>query len=324
MKNFLEIKISCCLLLPVLFCQSQDRICPANSDSSAAVTISTPKISISSFPYIFHFPVKEYYQLYESSAYLVNLKPSIKNYQQYFKLAGALWHLGKIEDAEKMFLTIVDSGKTSTSVFSNAFLSNLGNTPYLPDYQYQGCIYLAQINIEKSEFRNALVYLNKAANEYKPGYTCGTVRLGREQIYLSLYSGCCKELNLTKDYIDIVLPEFITWRDDFLIEAIKEVYTPQQIADYFIQAKNSITCTIDSLPSTMYSAADDGKGGRRWDTIIYYSSSATLDLFNRKITLGRIFKLLENKQELKNYYLKLYEESEFYRKLYKEERIVRN
>src|SRR6266581_4711083 len=56
-----------------------------------------------------HSPQPRDYRRYKSYRYLINQQPGPKNYLKYVELAGSLWQLNRLAEAEKMFLNIMQS-----------------------------------------------------------------------------------------------------------------------------------------------------------------------------------------------------------------------
>lgn len=104
-----------------------------------------------------HNPTKEDELRIKNFRDLIDKAPKKKNAHQYYLLAVALWETNNIQQAEKLFVAITNTGhsfdKNATS--QKGFSSNHRNMAY---------VYLAKICIEKGEYNKALAHIKSAHN----------------------------------------------------------------------------------------------------------------------------------------------------------------
>jgi hypothetical protein len=114
--------------------------------------------------------------------------------------------------------------------------------------------------------------------------------------------------------IDLLLPTCLNRHFDVIVTALKNTYSQQEIDRYLKEAEASIECSLDSFPSYSYvTHYKSGKKGKT-DTISFYSGSATMMLFDRKINMPT--PLLNNgERATKELFIKLFKETPFYTKL---------
>ena len=193
--------------------------------------------------------LKKNFGLYRSHRYLINQVPSYKNYVKYFTLACSLWELRKIDEAERMFLRIVQSKSKyySTTYYHSSDIpgdttkNSYGYGSFTSNYKNYACIYLVKVYIEKKKFSKALSFLEKAVKEYKVSHSCGTGFNRQQNQYRFFYAACYDGLGKYKDVVKLLLPECLNWDDKFVIRAIKKLFTQQEINKYLATAENSIS-----------------------------------------------------------------------------------
>jgi hypothetical protein len=180
------------------------------------------------FIYLNHAPKKSDYRLYKSCAHLIGQQPNSKNYRNYYAFACSLWEIGKLPEAEKMFLTIINSGNG----YYDSTYSNSSDIPgdhsspvygygrYTSNYKNSASIYLTKINIEHKRFSKAFKYLGDAINRYKVSYSCGTGYMMQQYEYNILYTSCCR--GMSREILDLLLPGDLIHNLDTFVRAIKE------------------------------------------------------------------------------------------------------
>jgi len=314
--------LAVCLIMGCTNVYCQDKKFEYPPDSILNLSFTSSFTAQPFFNYIYHSPQKKDYNLYNSYRYLVNVLPSEKNHIKYFSLACALWELEKTQDAEKMFLTIinsVDDFYTGTYYHSSDVPGDKAKHiyeygSYTSNYKNYAAIYLCKIYIERKEFDKALRFLDDAVNKYKVEYTCGTGFYMQQDEYTSLYADCYQGLNRNKDLIDRLLPGCLSRQDDMIVKAIHKMFNKQQIRQNLEDAENSMTCSLDTFPSYSYQTTY-GKGKKkRTDTMQYYSGQATMLLFGKQIDLPS--PNLENGEHVtKEKFMKLFKQSDFYKSL---------
>jgi len=274
------------------------------------------------FDFIDHSPDEEDHKNYRSNYYLINQLPTEKNHKKYFSLAVSLWELEKTAQAEKMFLNIVNSTIFSyTSTFyhnsdipGDTTTNSYGYGSFTSSYKNYACVYLTKIYIEQKKFAKALVYLDMAVKKYIVVYNCGTGNHWQKREYDFLYAHCYGGLNQNEKVIDLLLPEFLDWNNSLLIKAIKNLYSENEIKKQLEDAERSITCVVDTFQSESYLTHNYGEKNEWKETIRYYAGSGTIKLFMKTIELP--YPGLEDGETLtRDYYVKLFRESNFYTSL---------
>ena len=300
---------------------AQDTTIEFTLDTSFFTSISLGRFQ-PSFNYIYHSPDKKDHQRYNSYKTLVGRRPTLKNYKLYFDLACSLWELNKINDAEKMFLTIVNSKEKfySTTYYHSSDIPGdktkniYGYGSFTSNYKNYSAIYLTKIYLEQKKFDKALQFLEDAVNKYEVTYTCGTGFHMQQEEYDFLYASCYEGLNRHRDVINLLLPSCLFRNDDIIIAAIRLTYSQREIAENLLKAEASIKCSLDSFPSFAYQTIYGNSKKEKTDTISYFSGTATMSLFDRQIDMP--IPNLENGEHLtKEHFIKLFKESDFYTRL---------
>jgi tetratricopeptide (TPR) repeat protein len=315
------------LMASSLYSHSQDSTYKFTIDTSYFNIVFSGRVE-PEFNFIFHSPEKSDSGLYKSHRYLINEIPNDKNHVKYFKLACSIWELEKIDEAEKMFLKIVESGnKNYSTTYSHSSdvpgdtTSNLyGYGSFTSNYKNPDCIYLTKIYIEKKKFSKALSYLEKAVKNYKVTYSCGTGFSWQQDSYRFYYATCYDGLGRYENVIQLLLPDCLNWDDKLIIRAIKKLFTQDQITQYLTKAEKSITCSVDTIQSFSYVTSNYGKEDQKTDTLRYYSGSGTIILFNKQINLPNP-NLKDGEILTKEYYVNLFKESAFYKYLFEIDKI---
>jgi len=313
--------IFACLLITALKVSAQDTIQDYILDTSFFQTVSL-KTFLPSFNYIYHSPDKKDQKLYKAHKSLIRQQPTSKNHKIYFSLACSLWELGKIQEAEKMFLRIVNSTEEyftsayyhSSDISGDQKESIYGYGRFTSNYKNYAAIYLTKIYLEQKGYDKALQFLEDAVKKYKVTYTCGTGFHRQQDEYDFLYASCYKGLKKDKEVIELLLPSCLSRNDEIIIAAIKNTYSKTQILEYLLKAESSIECSLDTFPSFIYQTTYSEAKEEKTDTIKYYSGTATIKLFGKKINMP--VPDLENEEHLtKEHLLNFFRESEFYTRL---------
>lgn len=310
-----------CLLTSGLKTYAQDTTLKFSLDTSIFTTISLGRYQ-PSFNYIYHSPDKKDEQHYKKYKPLIGQQPSLKNHKLYFSLACSLWELEKTADAEKMFLTIVNSKEKyyvstyyhSSDVPGDKTKNIYGYGSFTSNYKNYAAIYLTKIYLEQKQFDKALQFLEDAVKKYKVTYTCGTGFHRQQDEYDFLYASCYEGLNKHKEVIDLLLPSCLDRNDEIIITALKKTYSQKEIEENIEKAEFSINCPLDTFPSYAYQTSNYGTKKAKTDTLKYFSGTATMTLFDKQITMP--VPNLENGEHLtREMFVKLFRESDFYIRL---------
>lgn len=310
-----------CLLTGGLETYAQDTTLKFSLDTSFFATVSLGRFQ-PSFNYIYHSPDKKDEQLYKNHKSLIGQLPTAKNHELYYSLACSLWELEKTVEAEKMFLTIINSKEKyyastyyhSSDVPDDKTKNIYGYGSFTSNYKSYAAIYLTKIYLEQKKFDKALQFLEDAVKKYKVTYSCGTGFHRQQDEYDFLYASCYEGLNRHKDVIDLLLPSCLDRNDDIIIAAIKKTYSEKEIQESLQKAETSIQCSLDTFPSFVYQTTYSGTKKEKTDTLKYFSGTATIILFDRQINMP--VPNLENGERLtREMFVKLFKETELYIKL---------
>jgi tetratricopeptide (TPR) repeat protein len=300
-------------------------ICCYSQDTSVKYTVDTALFSIhlqsiqTSRLFLYHLPQAEDKANVKEFGYLINQKPTEQNYKNYYKLACSLWQLNKLEEAEILFLNIIRSKEKfytttyrhSSDVSGDTSTNLYGYGSYTSNYKNWAAIYLTKLYLEQKDFRKALRYLEDAVKKYPVTYTCGTGHFFQQEEYTALYAYCYEGLKKYNKVLDVLLPHFLNTQHEILISTVKRLYTTKQIESYLQKAENSLRCTFDTLPSVVYQSSNKVD---TWDTLIYYSGRATINLFGRVVELFP--PALKNEERVtREHFIKRFKESQFYLEL---------
>lgn len=310
-----------CLLTSGLKIHAQDTTLKLTLDTSFFTTVSLGRYQ-PSFNYIYHSPDKKDQQRYNTYKTLIGQQPTAKNYELYFDLACSLWELEKTNEAEKMFLTIVNSKEKfyvstyyhSSDIPGDKTKNMYGYGSFTSNYKNYSAIYLTKIYLEQKKFDKALQYLDDAVQKYKVSYTCGTGFYRQQNEYDFLHASCYEGLNRNKEILDLLLPSCLDRNDEIIINAIKKTYSQKEINENLLKAETSIECSLDTFPSYAYQTTYSHTKKEKTDTIKYFSGTATTTLFDRQINMP--VPSLENGEHLtREQFIKLFKESDFYVRL---------
>lgn len=318
---YIKTLVIACLLASGWKSYAQDATVKFPTDTSFLTSFSLKKFSPGSV-YLHHSPGKKDHQRYKKHHSLINRLPTEKNHALYFSLACSLWELEKIEDAKKMFLTIINSEEKyysstyyhSSDIPGDTSTNSYGYGSFTSDYKNYAALYLAKIYLEQKDFDKALQFVEDAVQKYQVTYSCGTGYYSQQNEYNFLYASCYEGLNRYADIIDLLIPSCLQTNDDLLIAAIKNTYSKEEILQGLQNAENSIVCLPDSFPSYSYEVSGYGNTREKTDTIQYYSGTATITLFDRQVNIPT--PKLENGEHLaKDRFVKFFRESDFYTRL---------
>jgi tetratricopeptide (TPR) repeat protein len=269
-----------------------------------------------------HSPTKKDTKFCDKFKNLITEEPNEKNYSNYYYLAKSLWELGRLSEAESMFLKIVNSEKEfytknyyhSSDIPGRKTTNTYGYGSYTSNFKNYACRYLTKIYIEQEKYEQAMEYLDAADKIYVAKYNCGTgYRLYRNVID-GLYELCYYGLNM---YDTIIKKSMSNYSYDFdnriLIETIKKKFSSEEINNYLLIAENSINFIIDTFQTSSF-YVDYGKKNEKEIESKYISGTATMNLFGVWVEMNRPdFK--DGDVASKELFLKEFKESRFYKAL---------
>lgn len=286
---------------------------PATFTSRALTRFQMP------FDHLYQSPNDDDKKVLKRYAHLATQQPTSKNYDKYYRLACALWDFNRLQEAEQMFLNIINSTEKhyavtyhhSSDVPGDTTTTLYGYGSYTSSYKNSAAIYLTKIYILNKQFDKAYKYLEDAVNKYQVTFTCGTGFHMQKDEYDFLYACCYEGLQQYDKVLELLLPECLTRNDEISVRVIKKLYSTSEIKDYLIKAKNSIQCTFDTFPSYTYIYSSTGIKLEKADTLTYYSGSATINLFNKTVDMPRPH--LENGDHItKEHFIREFKESSLY------------
>jgi hypothetical protein len=267
-------------------------------------------------------PEEKNKKFYDSTSYLLNLEPTEKNYETYYLLACTMWELEKLEEAKKIFLAFVNSTKTlykdtyyhSSDIQGDTTKNRYGYGSFSSNHMNDACLYLTKIYIEQKKFDSSYIYLNDAVKKYEVTYSCGTGYYTQQNYYRFLYGLCYEGLKKEKELLDLLLPYCFDWQNQTLLRAIKRNYSKAEIIKNLDNAIKTIVCKVDNKTSSAFVITNVGEENQKAEEIEYYSGTGKMILFGKVIDLPSPD--LNNGERLtKQYYIKLFKESYFYRNL---------
>ena len=283
-------------------------------------TISFSMSSISSDYSISHYPSKEDSIFCKKYSKLITAESTKKNHSNYHSLACSLWQLGRLTEAEIMFLKIVDSKGpyyvgtyyNSSDITGDTTTNIYGYGSYTSNYKNYACRYLTKIYIEEKKFDQALKYIEFADKKYIVEQNCGTGYMWYRGEIDGLYSLAYEGLGRYDSIINMFLPNYSSHGGDgTLVRAIKKVYTQIEINKYLQDAENSIVCVVDTFQSSTFTTYNSGQPNETTTEAKYISGQATMTLFGKQINLAT--PNLENGQTVtRELFVKEFKESGFY------------
>ena len=318
--DVMRVLISLVIVFAWQLCFSQELSFKADTASISNITIFMA--SGSSDYFLSHSPSKEDARFYKKKAKLIHEQPSQKNYIDYFGLACSLWELNKLNEAEKMFLTIVNSNAHSNpgpSYHSSDIPGDTTSNPYgygsyTSNYKNYACRYLAKIYLEEKKFELALNYIELGDKTYPVEYTCGTGHMWYRQEIDGLYGLSYEGLEKYDRVIDLFLPRYSDYGNGTLIRALKKAYSQAEINRYLEIAEKSIVCVVDTVESYSYIVHNSGEKNETQEEEKYISGTATMNLFGRQINLPR--PMLKNGEKVsKEMFVNGFKDSGFYHAL---------
>jgi hypothetical protein len=269
-----------------------------------------------------HNPTKEDEKHLRRFKKLIYSEPNNKNYFNYFNLACSLWELDKLDEAELMFLKIVNSDSTF-------YTSSYYHTSDIPDdkitysyvygsftsnYKNYSCRYLSKIYLERKNFSHALKYIKLADNLYKVRYNCGTGNAWYNQEIDGIYGLCYDGLQLYDTIIKRFLPNYSEMYNGVLVKALKTKYKSNEIDSILFIAENSIICVPDTFQSDAYTLENYGTKKETKTLFRYTSGHATTKLFGIDVEMV-VPDLKDGDIVSKELFLKKFRESGFYKVL---------
>jgi tetratricopeptide (TPR) repeat protein len=278
--------------------------------------------SISSDYSIFHYPSKEDSIFCKNYSKLITAEPTKKNHIDYHSLACSLWQLGRLTEAENMFLKILASNEpyyvgtyyNSSDIPGDTTTNTYGYGSYTSNYKNYACRYLTKIYIEEKKFDQALKYIEYADKKYIVEQNCGRGYMRYQGEIDGLYSLTYEGLGMHDSIINMFLPQYSNHSNSTLTRALKKVYSQTEINEYLKVAENSIVCVVDTFQSSTFITQNYGEKDEITTEIKYTSGTATMNLFGRQVTLPR--PNLENGEiATRELFVKRFKESGFYKVL---------
>lgn len=271
------------------------------------------------FNYLDRDPQPEDQRRYKKYRHLIGQQPTKKNYKNHSMLAASLWNLGKLREAEQLYLTILGADLKnydstyyhSSDVPGDTVVNSYGYGSFTSSYKNNAAVYMTKICLEQKQYARALQFLEDAVKKYTVYFTCGTGRRAQQERYNFLYAACYNGLKRYTETIGLLLPACLERNDQLIITAIRETYSPEAIRNELQLAEASLVCSFDSLPSYGFITMNRGTEEEKTDTITYYSGSATMRLFGRELQLP--VPHLGNGERLeRDMFVKYFKESDFY------------
>lgn len=270
-----------------------------------------------------HNPTEEDEKLYEKYSYLLTSIPNEKNYENYYKLACSSWNLGKLDEAEKLFLTIIQSTKpfyTNSYHFNSDIpgdnsTNSYGYGSYTSNYKNYAARYLCEIYLEKNDFLQAESYLSQAKEVYQIHYNCGTGHKMYQDELDRLQILCLQGMDQYEEIIQKYLNKYSENNCANLVNAIQKVYSKDQIFEELIKCESTLVLKLDEFPSQTYTYKNYGK--KNEELVIeseYFSGEAKIVLFGQEIELEK--PILENGAKVtKEDFLNEFRNTTFYQNL---------
>jgi len=285
-------------------------------------TISFSTLSISSDYSISRFPTKEDSIFCRKYSKLITAEPTKINHSDFYSLACSLWQLGRLTEAENMFLKIMASKESyyvgtyynSSDIPGDTTTNIYGYGSYTSNYKNYACRYLTKIYIEEKKFNQALKYIEYADKKYTVEQNCGTGYMWYRGEIEGLYSLAYEGLGMYDSIINMFLPQYSNHSNGILTRALKKVYSQTEINEYLKIAENSIVCVVDTFQSSSFITHNYKEKNETTTEIKYTSGTATMSLFGRQVTLATPH--LENGEKVsRELFVKEFKESGFYNAL---------
>lgn len=276
--------------------------------------------------YMDHSPDAKDSLLYTSKSNLITKLPDTNNAADYYKLACALWEFNQLKEAETMFLRIVSSAVPKyTTTYYHA--SDVGDTAtniygygsYTSHYKNEASIYLSKIYIETNRYNEALNHLNNAVKKYQASYTCGTGYYAQREEYTYLYARCYEGLKKDRRLLSLLLPDCLDRQDEMITNAIKRLYTPQQIKSQLEKAERSLVFIIDSTYETSMNV--DSTDSSPLEAKPLYSGMLTVHLFRKKVSLY-CYNIEPNTRPDRDFFIRKFRDTDFYTRLVGQDAII--
>lgn len=297
-RYIISFLLTCSSVLVSQFCFAQDstklKLQFDSLWSLSPVTISMA--SLSADYTIMHHPTKEDSNYCKKYSSLEAAEPTKKNHSQYYSLACSLWELGRLKEAEALFLKIMGSHEPyytgtyyhSSDIPGDTTTNTYGYGSYTSNYKNQACQYLTKIYIEEKKFDQALIYIRLADKKYTVQHNCGTgYRWYREEVD-GLYSLAYEGSGQYDSIIHMLLPQYAGYSNGILIRALKKTYSQSEINEYLKIAEQSIVCVVDTFQSSSYIIHNYGEKNETSTEIKYTSGTGTMSLFGREVTLPTV------------------------------------
>lgn len=218
-----------------------------------------------------------------------------ENYQRFFHLAESLFELGRNDEAEPLYETILTSSITpltgtywnNSDVPGDTNSNRYGYGSFAWNYKHPACIGLAKIYLERGQYDTALHYVTRADSTYPLTYNCGTGYHMYRNRMNDLYGRCYCGLNDLERGLELLLPNCMNWNrgNDHLIQLIQKNYSRDSLIAVFDLAVEEMRFEQDSIESTTYEI--HGWGTENADTIYrtYRTGIATITIFGQDIIL---------------------------------------
>lgn len=283
----------------------------------------TFSMSSTSVAYSFsHSPTKDDTIIFNKFKNLVANEPTDKNHSDYYSMACSLWELGRLTDAEIMFLKIVNSKKSyytdsyyhSSDIPGDTTKNTYGYGSYTSNYKNYSSRYLTKIYLEKKQFSQALKFIELADKNYVVEQNCGTGYMWYRDEIDGLYGMCYDGLGMYDTIIEKYLPNYSDYHNSILVKAIKQKYSANEISSYLASAEKSVVCVVDTFQSSTFSTYDYGTKEERTVESKYTSGSATINLFGKEVIMARP-NLEDGEIVTREKFLKEFKESGFYKAL---------
>lgn len=244
--------------------------------------------------------------------------PDSNNYRDYYELATRLWEFGWTTEAQRMFLTILESKEPyycsttwngATKDSNGRFLLPYGS--YQTNYKNGACTQLAEIAIEQEAYAAGLNYVIMARDRYPVAYTCGTGHRMYNEVLEKREILCLEGMQLCDSVIGRLLPFYGSWDNDPLIRCLRKKYTKAQLVRELDKAMRSIRLTDTSSHIAHVYEQDDRVGKE----VIYAIANGNMVLFGKEIKISTVRPLEESRFPDRSSLVKEFRASSFYMEL---------